>query len=118
MAKKMTAEEALEAILEKIDTASEDGRKKYAEVLTELSHIKKVQSEQHNILQEHMRRTAANEAILEVVRTTQSEQVEFFKEEIEPLKKHVNMWSGAGKVLAILGTLAAMAGAVAKFFFM
>lgn len=115
MAKKMTAEEALAEILAKIDTATADGKAKYNEVLAELNAIKGVQAEQHLILQEHMRRTAANEAILAVVKETQDDQRKFFTTEIEPLKKHVNMWGGVGKALTVLGTLASIAAAVYKF---
>lgn len=114
--KKKTAEEMLELVLAKIDTATEDGAKKYQDVLQQLEIIKQVQGSQAGILSEHMRRTEANETIIQVLKKTQEEQVKFFTTEIEPLKKHVNMWSGAGKVLTILGTLAAMAGAIAKFF--
>lgn len=46
-------------------------------------------------LREHMRRTAANEEGLALLRA-----------EVEPLKAHVAMWLGAWKVVVVVGALA------------
>lgn len=66
-----------------------------------LDRVAEAQARHAAILDEHQRRSLANEKIVELVRA-----------EIDPLKKHVAAWAGAGKVLAIAGTVASVLGAV------
>lgn len=116
MPKKLTADEALAEILTKIDEAVLNGTTQYTAVSTDLAHIKAVASAQQQILEEHMRRTAANEKSLGILTEAYHTMSKYIKEELEPLKRHVNMWGGAGKVLTVAGTLAGIAAAIYKFF--
>jgi hypothetical protein len=68
-----------------------------------VSHIDTTLARQATILEEHQRRSLANEATVEMVR-----------QELDPLKRHVAAWAGAGKVLMVSGALAALATAVLK----
>lgn len=68
-----------------------------------VADIKVTLAAQAASLDEHMRRTEAAEASLEKLHA-----------EVIPLKQHVAMWAGAGKVLAILGTLATIGALVMK----
>lgn len=63
-----------------------------------------VSQERHNTLLEmHMKRSDAIEARVEQVAS-----------ELAPLKKHVSMWAGAGKALAVLATLLGVVAGLMK----
>lgn len=73
--------------------------------LTErMSSVDVTLARQHVTLSEHMRRTEASEARLEKLEV-----------EMQPLTRAHFMWAGVGKLLAVLGTIAAVLGVALKF---
>lgn len=60
-------------------------------------------------LEEHVRRTNLLEKNHERIETESKTNYVKLEKEIEPLKKALNMWRGAGKALAILGPVVALA---------
>lgn len=68
-----------------------------------LDRMAETQARHGAVLEEHQRRSIANEAAVAMLRT-----------EVEPLKLHVARWAGAGKVLAVLSALGSVAGLLAK----
>ena len=117
MAHKKETPDFMKVILDRIDKVTDETRKDIGEMKTTLTDIKVVQGSQAVTLAEHIRRTIANEEALRL--HTDKEELEFAAvgTRLVPLEKHVWMWSGVGKALAILGTLSAIAGAVYKFYF-
>lgn len=81
-----------------------DGNKldKIAEDITE---IKVTLGKQEENLKEHMRRSLANEAAVEIL-----------KEELKPIKTHVDHVNGAIKFIALLGLFASISAALVKVF--
>lgn len=67
-------------------------------IKTALESLDKTSIKQQTLLEEHMRRTAALEELL-------AKHSEENKRELEPLTKHVAMWSGAMKALTVAGIL-------------
>ena len=70
-----------------------------------LAQINVTLAQQHVTLQEHMRRTDANEKHIALVES-----------ELKPLTKAHLMWSGAGKLVTTLAVLAGIAEAIYKIF--
>lgn len=62
-----------------------------------LDRIESKQTDHHITLEEHIRRSLANEAA-----------VELLKQEMAPLKHHVAMWGVGAKVLTALGALVSL----------
>lgn len=93
---KNTADELLIEAIKRIDGAT-------ADINSNITQLTATAAAQQVSLEEHMRRTEANEKHLELIESR-----------VSPLEAHVSMWAGAGKVLAILGTLAGIAAAVYK----
>ncbi len=71
---------------------------KIDQVLDAQSTMSATLAAQHVSLGEHIRRST------------------LLEEEFKPIKTHVAMWGGAGKLLVTLGTLAGIAGALVKLF--
>lgn len=97
MAKSKSTDFVVEAI-KRIDDATK-------KISGDVDELKLTAAEQQIILAEHIRRTEANEALLEA-----------YEARVKPLEDHISMWAGAWKVLAGLGVLASIAGAVYKIF--
>lgn len=76
---------------------------KLDQVSDRVGHIDVTLARQATILEEHQRRSLANE-----------ESVDLVRRELDPLKKHVAAWAGAGKVLMVSGALAALVTAILK----
>lgn len=95
---KLSADELIVEAIKRIDGATTD-------ISKNVTTLTATAAAQQAILDEHMRRTEANE-----------KQLELFESRVHPLETHVSMWAGAGKVLAILGVLASIVGACYKFF--
>lgn len=70
---------------------------------TRLDNIDKTLVRQQAILEEHQRRSIANE-----------ENVKLLRDEIKPIDKHVAMMNGAGKLITIIGVVAGLVAAIAK----
>jgi hypothetical protein len=84
----------IKRILNKLDSITED-----------ITGIKVVQAEQKVILEEHMRRSLANE-----------QAVELLKEELKPLQKKEAMLDGVLKFLGVLSLIAALAAGIKDLF--
>lgn len=63
-------------------------------------------------LNEHMRRSLANEEANEHTR----QQIDLLRQELAPLKTHVAAWGGVAKAVTIMGSLGGAAVAIAKLF--
>lgn len=74
------------------------------EIRADINGIRATQSEQHGVLREHIRRTAAAEDLLEEHRGR-----------FVPLEAHVNGWAGVGKAITVLSLIGGLAVAVFKF---
>jgi biopolymer transport protein ExbB/TolQ len=74
---------------------------KIDDISDQLSESNAIQMAHKVILEEHMRRTEANERAIEML-----------AEDLKPIRKHVNMVQGAA---ALLGLIATIAGIIAVF---
>lgn len=101
-------------ILTRIDSATTEIGADVKELKASVNELEATSREHKAILDEHMRRTAAAEENIELLRLRDEKRDEEVEDRIKPLEKHVAMWAGAGKVLAVLGTIAAIIGAVVK----
>jgi len=121
----MKNEDIMKAILERIHESAEDTRKEMIEFRQEIrgdlrhvrdrmSNIDSTQVKQQVILEEHIRRTEVNERALELMRDNHSSDINKLNTKIEPLEKHVAMWGGVGKAVAILGVVASIVAAALK----
>ncbi len=75
-----------------------------SKVYEELSAIRAEQARQGAVLEEHQRRSLAVEALHEDL-----------QERMRPLEAHVERWAGAGKVLAVLGSVGGAIGLFLRF---
>jgi hypothetical protein len=121
----MTTDELMKAILDKLDQVASDSKRDLADfrhetkndfntVRTTMTEMAVTQAKQQVILEEHIRRTEINEEELELHKKTHQTDIKDVHEKIEPLTKNIAMWAGAGKVLAVMTSLAAIAAAVVK----
>lgn len=121
----MRTEDLVKAVMQRIQESSQDARKDLmdfrAEVRTDIrevrdkiSSIDSTQTRQQATLEEHIRRTEVNEKALELMKTMHYDDIGKVKAKIEPLERHVAMWGGVGKAIAVLGVLASIVVAVLK----
>jgi len=71
-------------------------------LLNKVSDISNEVVRNSTVLEEHQRRSKANEDAVDLLRT-----------ELDPIKKHVAMWGGAAKVAVAIGSVIAALGAIA-----
>lgn len=92
-----------------------DVKKDVGDMKKDLADTKQMSYANSIVLDEHMRRSEAAEARLDV----QEEKLDKFVESMEPVKEHVksvHLLTGlAGKTLKVLGILATIFGAVKGF---
>jgi hypothetical protein len=91
----------LAIVLDRIDKATGEMRDDVSRIKTDIATLVTTSVRQQGILEDQLRRTEAVE-----------KSVKFLEGRITPLEQHTAMWSGAGKVLAILGGLAALVVAI------
>lgn len=84
----------LKETLERIDKATEG-------IQQDVNSLKVTAAQQQTILDEHMRRTEANEKALELA-----------QQRLTPLEHHVTMWGGVGKALAVAGAVITLLGTI------
>lgn len=72
-------------------------------IAADVSEIKVILAEQGVILAEHQRRSLANEASVELLRS-----------QIKPIEHHIALWSGIGKTLMALITITGVIATVFK----
>lgn len=101
-----TPEDLLQAALDKIEKSTDETRTELQEMRKDMSSLASTGVKHQAILEEHIRRTEANEKALEMMGSR-----------IAPLEKHVWMWGGVGKGLAVLAGLASITAAIWKIFF-
>lgn len=80
-----------------------------AEMRQSLASLDRTATRQQVILEEHMRRTAANEAILANHMADDSIGFAAIADQLKPIERHIAMWAGAGKVLVVAGALLGVA---------
>lgn len=90
-------------------------RNEFKEMRSEFADMRVTQGEQKQILDEHIRRTEQNEQMIQKNKEETDERFDKITVEIAPLKTHVAMWNGVSKALVVIGILAGIAGAVAKY---
>lgn len=107
--------DTMKLLLEQLAKGMSDTQSDIKEILREVAEVKNTQVKQEAVLEEHIRRTEANERHLELAKSESDRRFTVMAEEMKPLKTHVAMWGGAGKVVTILGVLAGIIGAAIKF---
>lgn len=116
----MAADDIVKSLLVRIDETLSDVKSDVASLKTDMSSVqadhaemKQNQASMKGALDEHMRRTALAEQGIELLKEGQ----EVLKQDIIPLKKHVNSWATAGKLFTVgLGVLASLAGIAAAVY--
>jgi hypothetical protein len=77
---------------------------KVDKILEKVSTIETTLAVQGSVLEEHQRRSLANE-----------ENVSLLREDFKPIQRHVTLVEGGFKLLGIVSTIAGIATAIAKF---
>jgi hypothetical protein len=67
-----------------------------------INDINVTQARQQIILEEHIRRTEANEQMVAMAKKQYDEDIRVLHTKISPIEKHVAMWGGAGKFWPLL----------------
>lgn len=98
MAKKPSNNDLIHDVLGRLVSSTDEIKK-------DVSSLKTTAVRHQAVLEEHVRRTEAAEAALEHMQSR-----------LKPLETHVSMWGGAGKVLAVLGTVASIIAVLYKIF--
>lgn len=100
----------LESITKNLDevrsediAAHKDISENFSSINKHIANIDVTQAKQNVVLEEHIRRTELAEKSIEDV-----------QKRIAPIEKHISMWAGAGKLLAILGIVSGIAGVIVK----
>lgn len=99
----------IEALSAKMDVHNKATTVDIKEIKETLHGLHIVSEKQQVILDEHIRRTEANERALELLSNKHLEVEQSIVNRLIPLEKHVSMWAGAGKVLAVIGSVAGIA---------
>lgn len=99
----MADKDLLMSMLSKLENSVETIHKDVSVIKGNMAKIDSTLVKQEAHLEEHIRRTEASEARLDVI-----------EKSLVPLQHHVVMFSGAGKLLTIVATLIGMAAAVYK----
>jgi hypothetical protein len=102
----------LEEVVLRIDKSVDKVKGDVSQLNATMGVLRESQSQILGNLDEHMRRTALAENSIEVLKASHEEM----HKELVPLKEHVALWSTAGKILALLATLATIVGAVYEIF--
>lgn len=97
--KKLLADELIVEAIKRIDGTTK-------EINASVTELTATAAAQQVSLEEHMRRTEANEKHLEHIQSR-----------VLPLEEHISMWAGAGKVLAVVGALVSIGAAIYKILF-
>ena len=82
-----------------------------------ISKVDVTLTRQQVILEDHIKRTELQEKALADHRELDASLFEKLGNRVKPLEIQSAMWAGAGKVLAIIGLIAGIAGAVYKIVF-
>jgi len=99
MPKTKKAPSLLSTILERVDQTHNE----LTDIRKSVGSLAETAVEHNVILEEHIRRTEVNENNLRLL-----------EERFAPVERHISMWAGAGKVLAIVGLLASLAATLYK----
>lgn len=117
------SDDIMKILLDKIQENHEEAKESFAElrrnlgsVKDDISSINLTSARQQMSLEEHMRRTEANEKALQLLEEKNHKDVESLGSRVVPLERHVAMWGGAGKLIALLATVSALAYTIYKFF--
>lgn len=117
MAKKSDDKDVFVEILNKVDSHTEELRLELQGIRKDISSINVTAAKHQAILEEHMRRTEANEAALKIIEETHAAKLGLVEDRIKPIEAHIAMWGGAGKVLTVLGILATILASIYKVFY-
>ena len=81
-----------------------------------LNSVEKILIEQGVELKEHTRRSTAAEENMSLLREQHQEHKDEQNKELEPLKAHVSMMEGAGKLVGIVAVVIGIIGATVALF--
>lgn len=99
----MKIEDQLNRIIEKQDEMGSD-----------ISDIKVIQGRHDENLKEHMNRSLANEKTIEIVREYTEQSIKLLKDDLVPVKRHVDSFHAILKFLGFLSASVAFVVAVFK----
>lgn len=111
-----TPKDVLERIERKVDEMRKEYREDMKELRAEVKQSNTTQVRQQSILEEHIRRTEANEKQIVLNKEYNDEQIEMIREEIKPLKTNSTMWLGAAKALVITTSIVGLISTFMKLF--
>lgn len=115
MARKKADQDTLvKTILDRIDKVTDETRTEMGEMRKDVSSLANTATKQQAILEEHIRRTEANEKAVNVLTDKHLVDINDIGSRLKPLEAHISMWAGAWKVLAVLSALATIAAATYK----
>lgn len=87
-------------------------------IATHLGEISRVQAVQHEVLREHIARSEANEAAIEIFRTEVpaklGEAVNKIDSRLKPLENSIVGWASLGKALTVLGLIVGVVAGLLK----
>ena len=109
MAKSLKDEAFIDSILERIDASTHEIRGEMTAMRQDISAITVLTAKQQGILETHIRRTELAEAAIKQTADAAALARAQLDSRIVPIEAHVAMWGGAGKFLAVSGTIAAIA---------
>ncbi len=105
-----TIMEFIEKQVNEVRRDTSEIRRDMSTMRADVSLMSKEQTRHSILLDEHMRRTEAAEGNLKILK----EQHEKNVDRIKPLELHVARWAGAGKLVTVIGSVAALAATILK----
>jgi hypothetical protein len=113
----MTPSDFYIQVLTLLQDRDDKNNQKLGLISEKMSELAAVAIEQKGILEEHIRRSEANERLVEISLNKAEDLKKKLEDRIMPLEKQAMMWAGVGKALIVLGTLVGIFGAISKFIF-
>jgi len=101
----MVKDGILTIVLDRIDKATGEMREDVSKIKADISTLVTTSVRQQTILEDQSRRSEAIE-----------KSVKLLENRITPLEQHIAMWSGASKVLVILGGITALVSAIVAIY--